>query len=198
MRGRPGTVTWSRRRLAVAGALAVLLLMAISGGHALVAQAQAQRVITLAAPAAGQVVTSPVAVRGRVTVGPFENTLRGTVYDATDRVVGQGPVMVTPDVSGQLGGPGTFTGQLSFSGAAAGRGRVEVADVSPRDGSILASAGVMVVLAGPAGRPAGPGSTPTVLPRPGLTSATVVLLSTGLVALLGLAGLALVRRQRTP
>ena len=125
----------------------------------------------LAAPAAGQVVTSPVAVRGRVTVGPFENTLRGTVYDATDRVVGQGPVMVTPDVSGQLGGPGTFTAQLSFSGAAAGRGRVEVADVSPRDGSILASASVAVVLAGPAG----PGSTPTVLPRTGLTSATVVL-----------------------
>src|SRR4051794_9456944 len=124
MRGRPGTVTWRRRRLAVAGALAVLMLTVVSGGSVLVAQAQAQRVITLAAPAAGQVVTSPVAVRGRVTVGPFENTLRGTVYDATDRVVGQGPVMVTPDVSGQLGGPGTFTAQLSFSGAAAGRGRV--------------------------------------------------------------------------
>lgn len=109
--------------------------------------AQAPRTITLEAPGAGAAVTSPVEVRGRVTVAPFENNLVGTVYDAAGQSLGQGPVSVTPDAPGTFGGPGSFRGQLPFTAPAGGAGRVEVADVSQADGSILASAAVDVVFA---------------------------------------------------
>jgi hypothetical protein len=124
------------------------------------ARAQAPRSITLQSPAAGATIASPVEVRGRVTVAPFENNLVGTVYDAAGRALGQGPVTVTPDVPGSLGGPGSFSARLSFDAAAGGSGRVEVADVSQADGSILASATADVIL---------PGETPST-PGTGTTS----------------------------
>ena len=139
--------------------LLVALVLALAGARPLPgpALAQAPRTITLTAPAAGAAVTSPVEVQGRVTVAPFENTLVGTVVDAAGRTLGTGPVSVTPDDPGALGGPGAFSGEVGFSGAAGGAGRVVVADVSAADGSVLASAGVDVVLpGGPAGSPPAP------------------------------------------
>ena len=84
--------------------------------------AQAPRAITLEAPGAGAAITSPVEVRGRVTVAPFENNLVGTVYDAAGQALGQGPVTVTPDVPGTFGGPGSFRAQLPFAARRAAPG----------------------------------------------------------------------------
>jgi hypothetical protein len=144
--------------------LLVTLVLALAGAGLLPgpARAQAPRTITLAAPVAGATISSPVELRGRVTVAPFENNLVGTVVDATGRTLGSGPVTVTPDDPSVLGGPGSFSGRVSFTGAGGGAGRVAVADVSQADGSVLASASVDVVLPGGppgaarAGRPAGP------------------------------------------
>jgi hypothetical protein len=157
----------TKRTVAVAAAAALTALA--SAAAFLPVEAQVPRTITLASPRPGSVVSSPVDVRGRVSVGPFENTLRGRVYDRAGRVVGQGPVNVTPDVPGTLGGPGSFAGRIPVSAGAAGPVRVEVADISAADGAVLASASVEVVLgptrlpatgAGPlaAGCPAPPGA----------------------------------------
>ena len=107
-----------------------------------------QALIVLEQPAAGAEVSSPVTVRGVVAVVPFESTLRGRVYDSAGQVVGEGPIMV----QGSMGDPGPvpFEGQIAFSGGGASRGRVEVAELSPKDGTPIASALVDVVLAGSA------------------------------------------------
>src|SRR5687768_6615914 len=146
------TVTVIRARFR---ALAIVLVacLAAAPGPGGAALAQAPRTITLEVPRAGAVVAAPVEVRGRVTVGPFENNLRGRVYDRTGRVVGEGPVAVTPDVFGSLGGPGSFAARIPVAAGVTGPVRVEVADLSAADGSVLASASAEVVL-GPVGLPA--------------------------------------------
>jgi hypothetical protein len=108
-----------------------------------VVDAQVARTITIEAPAGGASIASPVAVRGRVSVAPFENNLVGRVFDGQGRVVGEGPVTVTSPGPGQ---PGMFAGTLAFAIAAVGPGRVEIADVDVADGSVLASASVSVNL----------------------------------------------------
>lgn len=104
------------------------------------------REILLTAPEPGATVTSPVEVRGRVSVMPFEGTLRGRVYDAQGQVVGEKPIQAQSDVEGDLGGPGTFVGDIPFQVESAGPGQVEIAEMSVRDGSIVASASVAVTL----------------------------------------------------
>jgi hypothetical protein len=105
------------------------------------------REIALTTPEEGAMVASPVEVQGRVSVMPFEANLRGRVYDADGKVVGEAPIQVQPDVEGELGGPGTFTGTIPFQVDATGPGQVEVAEISARDGSIVVSASVAVTLA---------------------------------------------------
>ena len=124
--------------------------------------AQVPRSITLEAPARNAVVREPVEVRGRVTVGPFENNLRGRVYDADGHVIGEGPVMVTPDVPGTLGGPGSFRGTIPVRAPHNGPARVEVAEVSMSDGSTMASANQQVTLR--PGGAAGPGAAQLLAP----------------------------------
>lgn len=100
------------------------------------------RMILLEAPLNGAVVRSPVLVRGRVSVTPFEANLRGRVYDAQGRVVGEAPITMTTE----MGQPGPFEGQIPFHVTAGGPGRVEVAEESMEDGSIVVSAVANVVL----------------------------------------------------
>jgi hypothetical protein len=104
------------------------------------------RDIVLTAPDPGASVVSPVEVRGRVSVMPFEGTLRGRVYDAQDQIVGEKPIQAQSDVEGDLGGPGSFVGDIPFQVETAGPGKVEIAEISVRDGSIVASATVTVTL----------------------------------------------------
>jgi hypothetical protein len=105
------------------------------------------RSIALDTPQSGATISSPVQVSGQVSVSPFEATLRGRVYDAQGQVLGEGPIMV----AAEMGQPGSFNGSIRFRATTGGPGRVEVADISPKDGSVLASAAVDVVLAGGAG-----------------------------------------------
>jgi hypothetical protein len=77
---------------------------------------------------------------------PFEGTLRGRVYDAQGQVVGEKPIQAQSDVEGDLGGPGTFVGDILFQVESAGPGQVEIAEISVRDGSILVSATVALTL----------------------------------------------------
>jgi hypothetical protein len=104
------------------------------------------REIVLTAPEPGASVVSPVEVRGRVSVMPFERTLRGRVYDPRGQVVGEEPIQAQSDVEGDLGGPGTFVGDIPFQVETAGPGQVEIAEISARDGSIVVSATVPVTL----------------------------------------------------
>ncbi len=103
------------------------------------------RIIYLDVPVRGAQVGGEVEVRGRVTVSPFEANLRGRVYDASGRVAGEGPVMV----QAEMGKPGLFAGRIRVNGpVTAGTGRVEVAELSMRDGSVMVSASVDVRLGG--------------------------------------------------
>ena len=134
--------------------------------------AQVPRSITLEAPARNATVRPPVEVRGRVTVGPFENNLRGRVYDADGRVIGEGPVMVTPDAPGTLGGPGRFQGTIPVRAPHNGPARVEVAELSMRDGSLMVSANQQITLR-PAGS-AGGDMPPIQLLAPGAAVAGIL------------------------
>jgi hypothetical protein len=100
------------------------------------------RMIALEVPQDGAVVRSPVVVRGRVSVTPFEATLRGRVYDAEGQVVGEAPIMLTTE----MGQPGTFEGEIPFNVSTSGPGRVEVAEESMKDGSVVVSAVANVTL----------------------------------------------------
>ena len=111
-------------------------------------------------------VRAPVEVRGRVTVGPFENNLRGRVYDADGRVIGEGPVMVTPDALGTLGGPGSLQGTIPVRAPHNGPARVEVAELSMRDGSLMASANQQITLRTSPGS-GGLASSPALAPAAG-------------------------------
>ena len=107
------------------------------------------RSITLQEPQGGATLSGLARVQGSVTVSPFESTLRGRVYDASGAVVGEGPVMV----SAEMGQPGTFDGTIPFTVATAGQGYVEVAELSPKDGSPIIATGVNVLLAPQAAGP---------------------------------------------
>jgi len=99
--------------------------------------------ILLEAPSPGEAVSSPVEVRGWVRMSPFESTLLGRVLDARGNVLGQGPIQV----AAEMGKPGTFSGRIFFQAATAGPGRVEVLEVSPKDGAVMTYAVVEVALA---------------------------------------------------
>jgi LysM repeat protein len=101
------------------------------------------RTIKITAPSNGQAICSPVTTGGSVTLTPFEATLRGRVYNAQGVVVGETAI----HVNAEAGQPGNFSGQITFdttrvTGASAGR--VELADLSAKDGSVLASASAPV------------------------------------------------------
>lgn len=103
--------------------------------------------IVIEFPSPGSTVSSPVEVRGRVKMSPFEATLLGRVLDGQGNLLGQGPIQV----AAEMGQPGPFSGWISFSAEAEGPGRVEVLEISPKDGAVMTYAAVEVVLS-PAGR----------------------------------------------
>jgi len=73
----------------------------------------------------------------------FEQTLLVEVQDASGRVVGSSPVIVTaPD----LGQPGPFSADISYTVSESGRGRIVVRDISPAYGGNTHLASVEVSL----------------------------------------------------
>jgi hypothetical protein len=100
-----------------------------------------ERSIAIDLPAPGSEVTSPMTLKGSVTIAPFENNLVVNIYDASGTQVSAGPLAVN---AAEMGGPGTFDSQVDLAAASvpAGEIRVEVVDQSAADGSILALAAV--------------------------------------------------------
>jgi hypothetical protein len=94
-------------------------------------------------PVEGATVTNPIRIRGQAKLMPFEGTLVVKVYDAQGDLIIQEPIIV----AGDLGGPATFDTEITVGGPP-GPGRIEVVDLSPKDGSELANADVVITLAG--------------------------------------------------
>ncbi|HOT93274.1 MAG TPA: Gmad2 immunoglobulin-like domain-containing protein, partial [Anaerolineae bacterium] len=105
--------------------------------------AEMSQVIVLDSPQNGESVGNPLTVRGRVALMPFEATLVVRVYDAWGQLAAVAPIMV----QGEYGGPGVFEGSITYGGVP-GAGRVEVVDVSAKDGSDIAKASVALTLTG--------------------------------------------------
>ncbi len=110
------------------------------------AAAVVSQVIALDYPQSGETVGNPVTVRGRTAVLPFEATLVVRIYDAWGQLAAVAPIMA----QGEYGSPATFEGTIYYGGVP-GAGRIEVADVSAKDGKDIATAAVAVTLGGFAG-----------------------------------------------
>ena len=108
--------------------------------------APAGQVITLEMPAPGQTVENPIQLRGRAKILPFEGTLVIRVIDSAGQIAAEVPIIA----DGTIGGPATFEATVAYGGAP-GPGRVEVLDISARDGGVIAKAAVQVILVGISG-----------------------------------------------
>ncbi len=86
-------------------------------------------VIWVTAPAAEQVISSPVKIRGTARV--FEATVSFHLKDADGNIIAQGFTTAAEGAPGR----GDFEADLSFSPKAAGIGQLEVFEVSMKDGS---------------------------------------------------------------
>ena len=103
-----------------------------------------ERVISISHPADGDSFLDswPLTLTGNVTVAPFENTLGYKIFDADNNQVETGSLMVQ---ASQLGGPGSFSLPLDLSRiGTSGPARVQIEDLSPADGSLLALGSVRI------------------------------------------------------
>lgn len=104
----------------------------------------AERVIQISSPANNVEISGPFNIKGSVTISPFENTLVYKVFQqGSNEVLDQMGFIVNSD---GLGGPGTFELNLDFSQKGfKGPLRIEIADLSAADGSILAQATLYMI-----------------------------------------------------
>ncbi len=102
------------------------------------------RTITIESPVNGTEVFSSVQIRGAVAIAPFENTLAYRIYDVGGVELSAGSLMVTaPD----LGAPGTFNETILIGNILSGVTiRIEIQDISAKDGSLLAMDSVELVV----------------------------------------------------
>ncbi len=85
--------------------------------------------IWVTSPATGQVITSPVEISGSARV--FEATVNYRLKDAQGTVLAEGHANASQGAPGR----GDFKGQLAFATSGAGKGQLEVFEVSMKDGS---------------------------------------------------------------
>jgi spore germination protein GerM len=101
-------------------------------------------IITVDAPKANAVVSSPLTISGSTNFWPFEASLAATLKDAAGNTLAIMPVMV------QSPGPGTggpFSEKMTFTAPARAQdGTLEVFEASAKDGSITSIARVKVRL----------------------------------------------------
>lgn len=90
-----------------------------------------EEAVIITSPAPRIAVSSPVTVTGWGSA--FENTLGVDVLDEVGMVIGQGYVIV----DAEFGQRGPFTGSIDFTPPASAQiGRIQVYNISPRDGAI--------------------------------------------------------------
>lgn len=99
-----------------------------------------ERRIDLELPTEGSQVDGNVAVKGSMPVSPFENNLRYRFYDQNGEILNEGPITVQASDVGQ---PGSFDVSLTVPAGTSGeRIRLEIADISAKDGSPICLASV--------------------------------------------------------
>jgi germination protein M len=86
-------------------------------------------VIWVTAPVSGQIITSPLTIKGNARI--FEAQVNFRLRDSNGTVLAQGSAMASEGAPGR----GDFTGQLIFTTANPGQGQLEVFEVSMKDGS---------------------------------------------------------------
>ena len=103
------------------------------------------RELVLEAPLSGATVGADIEVRGRISVMPFEKNLSYRIYNQAGTIVGEGAMLL----EGAFDGPGTFAESIAVTGTTApGPLRIEVAEESVVDGSLIVSTSVEVWFAG--------------------------------------------------
>lgn len=113
------------------------------------------RTVTILAPQGNATVTSPIAVNGAVSVVPNGGSLTYRLFGPDQGLLAQGAF----PVQGAPGGPGSFVGSVPYTLGQQGVGRLEVLEINPADGAILAISSLQLVLS-----PGQGGQTPQVLP----------------------------------
>ena len=102
------------------------------------------RTITIDAPANQAQVFNSIQIKGRVAIAPFENTLAYRILDVGGVELAAGAFTVSAP---ELGGPGTFDEPISLGKILSGAViRVELRDISAKDGSLLAMDSVELVV----------------------------------------------------
>ncbi len=102
------------------------------------------RTITIDSPLNGAEAFSSVQLKGSFAIAPFENTFAYRIYDVGGVELSAGSFTVTPT---DLGAPGTFDTMINIGGLLSGSVvRVEIQDISAKDGSLLAMDSVELVV----------------------------------------------------
>jgi immunoglobulin-like protein involved in spore germination len=102
------------------------------------------RTITIESPANGTEVFTSVPIKGKVAIAPFENNLAYRIYDISGIEVSAGPITVSAP---NPGAAGTFEALIPLGNILSGALiRIEVQDLSPADGSLLAMDSVELVV----------------------------------------------------
>ena len=103
------------------------------------------RELVLEAPLSGATVGATVELRGRISAMPFEKNLSYRIYTQAGTIVGEGAMLL----EGPFDGPGTFAESIAITGTTApGPLRIEVAEESVVDGSLIVSTSVEVWFTG--------------------------------------------------
>jgi hypothetical protein len=102
-----------------------------------------ERSIMIASPVSGSEAGASVQVSGSMPIGPFENNLRLRLYDPAGNVLFEGPFAVQ---AVDMGAPATFDDTVDLSMIPAGTSvRLELAEISMRDGSLLSMDSVNII-----------------------------------------------------
>lgn len=102
------------------------------------------RAIMIEAPASGTEVFSSIPLKGNVAIAPFENNLVYRIYDVSGIELSAGAI---PVKSSEAGGPGTFDESVALGKVLSGAIiRIEVQDLSAKDGSLLGMDSVELVV----------------------------------------------------
>jgi hypothetical protein len=102
------------------------------------------RTINISSPTDQTAVKGSIKVQGTMPIAPFENNLAYRIYDAKGSEVGKGPF---PVKASKPGGKAAFDNMIKIPPLAAGTIiRLELSDISMKDGSNLAMASVNLVM----------------------------------------------------
>lgn len=86
-------------------------------------------IIWVTSPSAGDIISSPVTIKGNALV--FEATVSFHLKDSDGKILAQGFTTATSGAPER----GDFIGELAFEPTSAGKGQIEVFEVSAKDGS---------------------------------------------------------------